>query len=44
VVREPLPSRALLCQGEEWLNNVEEVRDELSIEIAEAHEGAYCAD
>jgi len=43
VVREPLPSRILLCQEEEWLNDVGEGRDELSIEVAKAHEGAYCA-
>jgi len=38
MVREPQPSHIFLHQGEEWLNDVGEVRDELVIEVAEAHE------
>ena len=44
VVREPLPSCVHLCQGQERLNDVGEVRNELVIEVAEAHEGVYCID
>jgi len=44
VVGKPLPSCIVLRQGEERLNNVGEVRDELVIEVAEAHEGVYCID
>jgi len=38
MVREPLSSCVFLRQREERLNNVGEVRDELAIEVAEAHE------
>jgi len=41
-VRKPLPSGVLLCQGEEGLDDVGEVRDEFSIKVAEAHERVYC--
>jgi len=42
VIRKPLPTSVLLCQEEEGLNDVGKVRDELSVEVAEAHERAYC--
>jgi len=44
MVWEPLPSHVLLCQEKERLNDVGEIRNELAIKVAEAHEGAYCTD
>jgi len=37
-VRKPLPRGVFLHQREERLNNVGEVRNKLSIKVAEAHE------
>jgi len=38
MIWKPKSSCVLLCQGKKWLNNVEEIRNELLIEVAEVHE------
>ena len=41
MIWKPLPCHILLCQEE--IHNIREVRDKLSIEVAEIHKRAYYA-